>query len=148
VEITVRDLLVAFAAGAATASVSLLAQEHRPVIGPSVFEWNSLPVRKTDVGELRDVVRGRTATLDELEIHVTSLKPGLPSHPPHLHPNEELVIIDQGEVESLSGGMWKKAGAGSIIFNASNALHALRNVGPGPATYHVINWKSAATPAQ
>jgi hypothetical protein len=33
-----------------------------------------------------------------------------------------------------------------VIFNASNQLHRLRNVGAGEAVYHVINWKSAATP--
>jgi quercetin dioxygenase-like cupin family protein len=145
--ITLRDLLVAFAAAAATGSASLFAQSHALRIGPSVFEWSALPVKKTDVGALREVVRGPTATLDELEMHVTTLNPGLASHPPHQHPNEELVIIDQGQVEVLSGGVWKRAGPGSIVFNASNSPHALKNVGPGPATYHVINWKTAATPA-
>jgi XRE family transcriptional regulator, regulator of sulfur utilization len=145
--ITLRDLLVALGATLATGSAALLAQPSRPLIGPSVFEWNALAVKKTDVGELRDVVRGPTATLDELEMHVTTLKPGLSSHPAHQHANEELVIIDRGEVEVLSGGSWKKAGPGSIIFNASNSPHALRNIGSEPTTYHVINWKSAATPA-
>jgi quercetin dioxygenase-like cupin family protein len=144
---TLRDLAVALAASAATLSAALLAQPARPLIGPSVFEWNALVARQTDVGELRDVARGPTATLDELEIHVTTLKAGLASHPPHQHANEELVIIDRGEVEVLSGGAWKRAGPGSIVFNASNSPHALRNIGSGPATYHVINWKSAATPS-
>jgi quercetin dioxygenase-like cupin family protein len=142
-----RDMMVAVAASVATVSAVVLAQEVRPVIGPSVFEWSMLAAKKTDVGELREVARGPTATLAELEMHVTTLNPGLASHPPHRHPNEELVIIDRGEVETLSGGAWKKAGPGSIIFNASNSLHALKNVGDGPATYHVINWRTAATPA-
>jgi hypothetical protein len=34
-----------------------------------------------------------------------------------------------------------------LIFNASNELHGLRNVGDKPATYHVINWSSTQTPA-
>ena len=146
--VTRRDLVVSVAAALATASAGLLAHPLTPVIGPSVFEWSALAVRKTDVGELREVARGPTATLDELEMHVTTLNPGVASHPPHRHPNEELVIVDQGQVETLSGGVWKGAGPGSVIFNASNSLHALRNVGAGPAIYHVINWKSAATPAQ
>ena len=57
------------------------------------------------------------------------------------------MIIREGTVETLSNGVWKRLGPGSIILNASNSLHALRNVGPEPATYHVINWKTAATPA-
>jgi quercetin dioxygenase-like cupin family protein len=92
-------------------------------------------------------VKQPTATLDELEMHVTTLNPGVASHPPHRHPNEELVIIDRGTVETLSNGQWKRVGPGSVIFNASNSLHALRNVGSTPAQYHVINWKSATTPA-
>ena len=48
----------------------------------------------------------------ELELHVTTLNPGFASHPPHKHPNEELVILREGTVEALSGGVWKRAGAG------------------------------------
>jgi quercetin dioxygenase-like cupin family protein len=73
---------------------------------------------------------------------VTTLNPGLSSHPPHKHPNEELVIIKEGTVEALVNGELKKAGPGSVIFNASNELHAIKNVGTTPATYHVINWRS------
>jgi quercetin dioxygenase-like cupin family protein len=145
--ITRRDILVAGFAAALTSSALLAAGPSPPRLGPAVFEWSALTAKKTDVGALREVVRAPTATLDELEMHVTTLNPGLASHPPHRHPNEELVIVDLGQVEVLSGGSWKKAGPGSIIFNASNSLHALKNVGAGPATYHVINWKSAATPA-
>lgn len=144
--VTRRDLIIAAGAIAATCAAGLLAQTPRDVIGPSVFDYSTLPVQTTDVGALRNVVRGPTATLEELEMHVTTLNPGLASHPPHRHPNEELVIIDQGNVEVLSGGAWRPAGPGSIVFNASNSLHALRNVGAGPATYHVINFRTAATP--
>lgn len=144
--ITRRDLMIAAGAIVATCSVGLLAQAPSAVIGPSVFDYTALPAQKTDVGEIRNVARGPTATLEELEIHITTLNPGLASHPPHQHPNEELVIIDQGQVETLSGGTWRRAGPGSIIFNASNSLHALRNIGATPATYHVINFRTAATP--
>ena len=37
-------------------------------------------------------------------------------------------------------------GPGSVIFNASNQLHGLRNVGTDKAIYHVVNWKTPATP--
>ena len=53
--ITARDLLVAFAASAATGSVALLAEPAKPLLGPSVFEWNALVAKKTDVGELREL---------------------------------------------------------------------------------------------
>jgi quercetin dioxygenase-like cupin family protein len=145
--ITRRDAIVAAASIAFSCAVGAFAQTGRAVLGPAVYDWNALPVTKTDTGEVRQLVKQPTATLDELEMHVTTLDPGVASHPPHKHPNEELVIIRTGTVETLSGGVWKRVGPGSIIFNASNSLHALRNVGDTPAVYHVINWKSATTPA-
>lgn len=141
-----RDLAIAGAAMLAGWSLAALAQGETAILGPAVFDWTAMEVRKTDVGALRSLVRQPTATLDELEMHVTTLNPGTTSHPPHTHPNEELVIIREGTVEVLNGGVWKRLGPGSIVFNASNSPHALRNVGAGPTTYHVINWKTPATP--
>jgi XRE family transcriptional regulator, regulator of sulfur utilization len=146
--LTRRDIAMAIAAGAATLSATALAQGAPQLLGPSVWDWNAMPVQKTDVGAIRNVVRAPTATLKELEMHITTLNPGLASHPPHHHPNEEMVIIREGTVETLSGGVWKRIGPGSVIFNASNSEHALKNVGDTPATYFVINWKSGDTPAQ
>lgn len=149
--ITRRDIVIAliaalFAVTATLGAVALAGQQ--PVMGSAVFDWNTIPVTKTNVGSVRPFFKARTATLDELEVHVTTLNPGMASHPPHRHPNEELVIIREGTVEALVNGQWKRVGPGSVIFNASNQLHGLRNVGPGPATYHVINWKSDETPAE
>jgi quercetin dioxygenase-like cupin family protein len=87
-------------------------------------------------------------TLNELEMHVTTLDPGQTSHAPHQHPNEELIILREGTLETLSLGEWKRIGPGSIIFNASNDLHGVKNVGTVPAVYHVVNWKSTMTPAK
>ena len=136
-----RDIFVALIAVAATlAVVGVRAQTN--VMQSTTFDWNSIVVKQTDVGSVRQFFRSPTVTLDELECHVTTLNPGLQSHPPHKHPNEELVIIREGNVEVLSNGEWKKVGPGSVIFNASNQLHALKNIGTTPAVYHVINWKS------
>ena len=143
--ITRRDIFVALIAIAGTAGAFALA-DQTPVMGSAVFDWNTIPVKQTEVGSVRSIFKARTATLDELEMHVTTLKPGMTSHPPHRHPNEELIIVKQGTVETLSNGEWKRVGPGSVIFNASNQLHGFRNVGSDEAIYHVINWKSAATP--
>lgn len=137
-----RDLFVAVITAGFTCAVFALADPKPAIIGSSVYDWNSIPATKTDVGEVRQFLKGPTATLDELEVHVTTLNAGQTSHPPHRHPNEELVILRQGTVETLVNGQWKRLGPGSVIFNASNQLHGLRNVGSGPAIYHVVNWKS------
>jgi quercetin dioxygenase-like cupin family protein len=108
----------------------------------TLFDWNSISASKTEVGHYRQLMRAPTATLDELEIHVTTLNPGQTSHAPHRHPNEELVILASGKLEATSNGKTQVLGPGSVIFNASNQLHGVKNVGDVPATYHVINWAS------
>jgi XRE family transcriptional regulator, regulator of sulfur utilization len=145
--VTPRDAIIAGIAALSGWAIAASAQTSPARLGPAVFDWARMEAKTTDVGALRSLVRQPTATLDELEMHVTTLNPGLASHPPHTHPNEELVIVRDGTVEVLNGGTWKRLGPGSVIFNASNSPHALRNVGATPATYHVINWKTPATPA-
>ena len=125
--------------------VAVPAAAAAPTLGPKVFPYEAMQAERNAVGEVRHLVDAPTATLDELEMHVTTLNPGVASHPPHRHANEELVIIDKGEVETLSEGKWVRCSAGCVIFNAANSLHALRNVGTTPAQYHVVNWKTAKT---
>jgi len=144
-----RELLTALAAAAIagdTLSAAAQSQNAAAVMGSRVFDWNSLVDTPNAVGSVRMVCNTPTATLENLEIHISTLKPGMMSHPPHRHPNEEIIIVRQGTVETLSNGEWIRVGPGSVIFNGSNQLHAFRNVGTEPAVYHVVNVKTAATP--
>ena len=143
-----RDLaLCVISAGATLCAVAGI-DAVKPIIGESVYDWTTLKVQKTPIGETRSIVKGPTATLDELEMHITTLNPGMASHPPHKHPNEELIILGTGTVEALVNGEWKRLDPGSVIFNASNVLHGLRNGGDTPAQYHVINWHTDKTPKE
>jgi XRE family transcriptional regulator, regulator of sulfur utilization len=141
--ITLRDITVAVLS--ITATVAFAASNPK-VMGSVAVEWNDIPVKQEEVRAVRQFFRAPTATLNELELHVTTLPAGATSHAPHKHPNEELVIVKEGTVEVLVDGQLKRVGPGSVVFNASNQMHSLRNVGNGPATYHVINWTTAATP--
>src|SRR3954468_18036029 len=104
--ITRRDLVVAFMAIGITIGVVAVADQKAPVMQSSAFAWDSIAAKPTPVGSTRSFFKARTATLDELELHVTTLNPGQISHPPHQHPNEELVIIKEGTVEALVQGEW------------------------------------------
>lgn len=118
-----------------------------PVMHSGVFTWDSLPPQPTNVGARRQVFDTPTPTLERLEMHITTLRPGESPHGPHRHPNEELIIIKEGTVESNIEGVLRRVGPGSVLFHASNEAHTVKNVGTTDATYHVINWRSAATPA-
>ena len=97
-----------------------------------------------DWPDLRSVVREPTRTLDELEMHITTLNPHTASHAPHTHPNEEMVIVREGTLQAHVNGREIVVGPGSVLFFASMQPHAVQNVGDGPASYFVINWKSTA----
>lgn len=150
--LTARDLTVAAIAVAATLAFvkgtpSLTAQTKSPAQPPptmtsSVFEWEKMVAKPSKVGAARQVLRAPTPTLDELECHITTLNPGASPHEPHQHVDEELILVKEGTVESLVNGVKRKAGPGSIIFQSSNQLHAIRNVGDTPATYFVVKWNS------
>jgi quercetin dioxygenase-like cupin family protein len=112
------------------------------VMGSRAVDWKDMTARPTKVGEVRQVFQDRTATLDELELHITTLQPGQTPHGPHKHPDEEVLIIREGTVETFLGDRSQIVGPGSVIFQAANQLHTIKNVGTVPATYHVIKWNS------
>jgi quercetin dioxygenase-like cupin family protein len=115
-------------------------------MGSSVYEWGEMKARREKYGARRQLFQSKTATLEELESHVTTLDAGQATGAPHRHPEEALVIVKEGTVEVLFDGGWRRVGPGSVIFEASNQLHGIRNAGETRAVYHVVKWKSRRTP--
>ncbi len=134
------DVCVIAMASAVLGSLATLTAQ-KTVQRSTVFDWTKLEAKTTQAGARRDVMRAPTPTLDELEMHITTLNVGQMSHPPHQHPEEELLIVKEGTVETLQNGKASRLGPGSIIFHSSNDLHNIRNIGTTPATYHVIQWR-------
>ena len=112
----------------------------------SVFDWEKLEAKLTKTGERRAIVDSPTVTCAKLEAHATTLRPGEAPHPPHHHPDEEIVLIKEGTVHATIKGVTYHGGPGTIFFFASNDEHGMKNVGDAPATYYVMRIASAATP--
>ena len=147
---TRRDLVVASLASLVTlaAAFGVRVAAAPDVMGSTVFDWKDMKVALTKTGEVRRIVARPTATLDELEMHVTTLNGGEAPHPPHQHPDEELMIVKQGTLEALNNGVVTRVGAGSIIFQGSNQMHGVKNAGTDTASYYVIRWKSRHAAAE
>jgi quercetin dioxygenase-like cupin family protein len=129
--------LLAFVA-AASSLATLAAQKQ--VQKSTVYEWSTADTKPNDWGAVRQVMRTPTPTLDELEIHISTLAPGKSPHAPHQHEHEELLIVKEGTLETFQSGATRRVGPGGIIFQASNELHNVTNIGTTPATYFVIGW--------
>jgi XRE family transcriptional regulator, regulator of sulfur utilization len=124
-----------------------LASAEQPVQGSFAITWEEIQAKPTGTSGLsRSVLRAPTATLDELEIHVTALPPGQTTHPPHTHQNEEIIVVREGTLEAFQNGKTTRVGPGSLLFMGSNEPHNVTNVGSTTtAVYHVINWASPGT---
>jgi quercetin dioxygenase-like cupin family protein len=147
-----RTLLTRFWIAAGVMVIAITAGLHSAeptlavaILGSHVFKWEDLAVKPSGVGERRDVADQPTATLDRFECHLSTLNPGRPSHPPHRHPQEELIVLKEGTLEVFINGTTQRVGPGSLFFFASYDLHAVRNVGDVPAKYSVFNFATPIT---
>ena len=130
---------------AAASSIATLAAQQR-LQKSTVYAWSAEDAVANDWGAVRQVMKAPTPTLDELEIHISTLSPGKSPHAPHQHQHEELLIVKDGMLETFQSGTTRRAGPGGIIFQASNELHNVTNVGQVPATYYVIGWTVPGAP--
>jgi mannose-6-phosphate isomerase-like protein (cupin superfamily) len=145
--ITRRDVFVAVLTMCMTAAAVAWAQSSaKSILHSSAFDFRRLDAQTTKVGERRAVFDAPTVTLDRLECHITTVNPGEEPHAPHQHPEEELMLIKEGTLEAMQNGQKVKVGPGSVLFQASNEFHGVKNVGDTPATYFVVKWWSANTP--
>lgn len=114
--------------------------KNSDVLKTTFADFDSLTPRYTPVGLSRAVFDNPTATLEKLEVHITTLRPGMLSHAVHHHAWEEMLLIKEGNVEVTINGQKHPAGPGCLVFFASHDPHNLKNVGTTEATYYVINF--------
>jgi (S)-ureidoglycine aminohydrolase len=75
-------------------------------------------------------------------VHTSTLEPGKAPHPPHVHDDqEELMIVKEGQVKITIKGISKILGPGSIAFAMPGDEHGIENAGNTQATYYVLKYK-------
>jgi quercetin dioxygenase-like cupin family protein len=110
------------------------------VLATTFVDWDSLVPNPGPKGQVRHVFDNPTVAMDKLEVHITTLNPGMESHPVHRHPWEEILLVKDGDFEVSVNGHKQHAGPGAMVFLAANDPHNARNSGDKPATYYVINF--------
>ncbi len=109
--------------------------------GSFMVDWKDLEMKKNERGGRRDFFNRPTSTCQKYEMHVTTLNEGLPSHPPHTHAEEEIILMISGNGTMEIAGKYYNTAPGDLVFVASNELHGIKNTGKGQCEYFAFQWK-------
>jgi glycosyltransferase involved in cell wall biosynthesis/mannose-6-phosphate isomerase-like protein (cupin superfamily) len=93
---------------------------------------------------------GSTPIVSEMGCHVSVLSGGCSPHPPHVHLEEEVLLLLEGEAELIipSGPddqtpRIERLFPGSFVYYPAYQCHTLRNPLHTPMTYLMFKWKAA-----
>lgn len=81
---------------------------------------------------------GPTEQLAALASGFVTLELGAQPHPPHRHPEEEIMIVGEGAGEFFLDGVTTQVKLGDMIFAEANVLHGVRNTGSTRMTFYFI----------
>ena len=122
-------------------SVTVMAQSEP--VGSGVYHWNELPVKKDNQRESRKLAEGTTPEFEWFELHATTQYKGATPRPPHTQSNiEELIIIKEGSMKCTIGEQTAVLGKGSVLLIPPLKEQTFENVGNGPLTYYVLQFRS------
>lgn len=90
--------------------------------------------------------RGYTAGIADFSCHMSALGHGKCPHPPHQHPEEELLVVLDGEVEAHYP-TWqphrrRTLRAGAVAYYPAGFYHTLTTTSEQPARYLMLRWIS------
>jgi mannose-6-phosphate isomerase-like protein (cupin superfamily) len=89
---------------------------------------------------------GPTDQLDGLCAGICVVDPGASPHPPHQHPEEELMIVASGTGEIECAGKTTLVGPGAVMYCAGGVMHGITNTGQLPMTFYWSKWLAKAAP--
>lgn len=103
--------------------------------GSAVFDWDALEFRTHDRGGVRKFFDRKSSMSERIEMHATTLNPGIKSHEPHTHNPEEIIVMMKGTTEMEIGDGKFPGEPGDIFFLGANVPHGIRNTGTEPCMY-------------
>ena len=110
-------------------------------IANGTVDKNQAKISHEDFGDLRVYHEGRTDQLGSITCGSLLLRPGMAPHPPHEHPEEEIMVITEGSGEISVEGKITKVGPGSLMYSPANRLHGIVNTGKIPLLFYYYKWK-------
>jgi mannose-6-phosphate isomerase-like protein (cupin superfamily) len=92
------------------------------------------------VGQIGFYIQGDTPASSNFVTGRFIIDPGKSPHRPHVHSEEEVMIVETGHGEIFCDGKTTKVGPGSVMFTTPNAPHGINNTGSEPLTFYFVKW--------
>ncbi len=130
-----RTILQTLAAG-----LALAARGESAGIPDEVVTKVKAKLTTQSFGDQRVYLDGSTEQLKALSVGSLQLKGGQSPHPPHAHPEEEILLVADGRCEISIGDKITKAGPGCVMYVGANHVHGITNTSNAPMTFYYIKW--------
>ncbi|MFO0910223.1 MAG: cupin domain-containing protein [Isosphaeraceae bacterium] len=116
----------------------------------AVLESTTVTLDKVTMAEFKDAgkpvgkvglyVNGDTPGSTKFVTGRFVLDPGKSPHPPHVHDEEEVMVIESGTGEIFVDGKTTKVGPGSVMYTTPRSSHGIVNTGTEPIVFYFIKW--------
>ncbi len=113
-----------------------------PKLANVTLDESKAKLSKEPFGDLRIYYDGPTDQLKAMTAGSLRLKPGMSPHPPHKHPEEEMMVVTEGTGEISVEGKVTKVGPGAMMYCAGNKLHGIVNTGKTPLLFYFYKWQA------
>jgi quercetin dioxygenase-like cupin family protein len=94
------------------------------------------------------IFSGATCSLEHLTVHASVLNPGCCPHAPHAHPEEEILIVLDGEAHcTIPAGCEEHAPrvevlhSSQFVYYPAYQFHTIHNASEKPITYLMMKWR-------
>jgi hypothetical protein len=127
-------------------TLSAMVQETPATLSGKVLIFDQLPSRSEKSMNadappivLRELVRGKLSSGINISFHESDMGPhGVPSHPPHKHKHEEMIMLIEGTLDFNLNGVTSRGGPGSVMFSGPWDIHGITNPAATHAKYYVL----------
>lgn len=119
------------------------APSARAAIGAGVKTGTKAENLEHPFGVQQIYFQGATNELRVFEGGNLRLNPGMEPHPPHSHPEEEIMVVTEGTGEISVEGEVTNVAPGSMMYTNANELHGVKNTGSEPLLFYYFKWLKA-----
>jgi mannose-6-phosphate isomerase-like protein (cupin superfamily) len=129
------------ASAAALPVIAHLASAQQVHLSSLVIDPTTAKLTHESYGNLKIYFDGSTEQLRELTVGSLVLKAGMVPHPPHQHPEEEIMLVTEGAGEITVEAHAYPVARGSMMYCSGQRLHGI-TAGAHGLTFYFYKWRA------